>query len=259
MTNIFVKRNITLTRKVVNTKIQKNEKEKRMALLLGRHLYNENYSIQNKKECVQMGKRKRKQSIEKKNKYRKRILRNKWDILGDLLKVGWLMLCLLGMCVLCAYWSFLLLTNMVKERIEIAQKASAYEVAEGEIQSVDVKKYYIHYHYKGSHDSLDRKYVGEITYTDKNGEAKQLTSSEVDKKLKAGKRIKVAYHTTDPTDADIACFDIWVFSYIPCYLKSYNGLHVILLVATVFAAFAFGWLVWLFIVLVLYGEYEYLR
>ena len=216
MTSIVVKNNIALTNKVVNTKMQKIKKEYRLALLLERHLYNEIRSIE---------------AVLKKLSITRHI-------------------------ELCAYWAFGLLTGMVKERIEIAQKASSYEVAEGEIQSVYVKEHYTHYYYKGSHDSLDRKYVGVITYTDKNGEAKQLTSSEVDKKLKAGKRIKVACHTTDPTDADSACFDIWVFSYIPCYLKSYNGIDVILFVATVFGTLAFGWLVWLFIVIAVYGEYE---
>ena len=46
MTSIIVKNNVTLTNKVVNTKMQKIKKEYRLALLLERHLYNEIRSIE---------------------------------------------------------------------------------------------------------------------------------------------------------------------------------------------------------------------
>lgn len=160
---------------------------------------------------------------------------SKKDFLKNILITWQWFLFILAICAFFAFFAVLLVTRGIKERIEIAQKAPAYEVVEGEILSVDVKKYYSNR--TKSSRIPDKKYIAVISYIDEMGQSQQLRTSEVDKKLKVGKKVKVVYNPEDEEDADIAYFDILVFSYVPCYLKSFKWYGIILIIMLFLVAY----------------------
>lgn len=161
----------------------------------------------------------------------------------NILASWYLILFAAAVCMLFAYLIINLVMNTVDERIVIAQKAAYYEVAEGTVESVTVKKYYTEKWAGHSTDLIpDRKYSARISYIDKMGIVHQCISSEVDKKLTEGKRVRIAYHTEDEKDVDIAYFDVFVMTYIPCYLNTFSWKNILAFVLLSMALSSFAYL-----------------
>lgn len=145
------------------------------------------------------------------------------DFLKNILASWYLILFASGMCALFSYLLISLTVSVINERIEIAEKASVYEIVEGKVESVEVHKYYSEERAGHPPDIIpDKKYEADVSYTDKNGTIHQLRTSEVDKKLTVGKKVKVAYNPADEKDADIAYFDVLVLTYMPCYMNTFR-------------------------------------
>lgn len=168
---------------------------------------------------------------------------SKKDFIKNVLASWHLFLFALAACLFFGILFIWTVAGVVQERKEIAQMAPYYEVTKGKVLSVDIKKYYSR-SAKSVDIIPDKKYIAKISYKDKDGISHKIMSSEVDKKLKVGQMVNVAYHITDKNKGDIAYYDILVLKYVPCHLNTFHWSYIGFWVVLVVMAILFGGLFW---------------